>query len=231
MSNENHTNQDGRLGGFISLLFCLLLLFAFLWYSLSLHLPHLYCPFHQSFILFSLCPHLSLCGSPFLSRPIRLFPSWFLLFPLFVFIPRSIPLPSIANTLSVTLFFNIFIAAGPTWKNFTDFFPQSFRHELRCVCVDNVCTFSSQESVLVFLKCKSRNIFLVFFNRLPWSHLEKWIYRRRGLCEHEQICLGNMWVHPEMVWTKAQFGNVCFKRGKCFACGHMWEGKGQKTRG
>lgn len=123
MSNENHTNQDGRLGGFISLLFCLLLLFAFLWYSLSLHLPHLYCPFHQSFILFSLCPHLSLCGSPFLSRPIRLFPSWFLLFPLFVFIPRSIPLPSIANTLSVTLFFNIFIPAGPTWKNFTDFFP------------------------------------------------------------------------------------------------------------
>lgn len=44
-------------------------------------------------------------------------------FPLFVFIPRSIPLPSIANTLSVTLFFNIFIPAGPTWKNFTDFFP------------------------------------------------------------------------------------------------------------
>lgn len=116
-------------------------------------------------------------------------------------------------------------------EEFYRFFPQSFRHELRCVCVDNVCAFSSQESVLVFLKCKSRNIFLVFFNRLPWSHLEKWIYRRRGLCEHEQICLGNMWVHPEMVWTKAQFGNVCFKRGKCFACGHMWEGKGQKTRG
>lgn len=42
---------------------------------------------------------------------------------LFVFIPLSIPLPSVANTLSVILFFNISIPAGPTWKNFRYFFP------------------------------------------------------------------------------------------------------------
>lgn len=241
MSNENHTNQDGRLGGFISLLFCLLLHLCLLFFDIlsrSIYLIFIVPSIRPSY--FSLCPHLSLCGSPFLSRPIRLFPSRFLLLPFFVFIPLSIPLPSIANTLSVILFFNISIPAGPTWKNFRYFSPQSFRHELRCV----LTMYAHLESVLVFLKweiyfliCVLFCVFCFFFNRLPWSHLEKCIYRRRGLCEHEQICLGNMWVHPEMVWTNTQFvfitslPKVCFKRGKCFACAHMWKGKGQKTRG
>lgn len=34
MSNENHTNQDGRLGGFISLLFCLLLHLCLLFFDI-----------------------------------------------------------------------------------------------------------------------------------------------------------------------------------------------------
>lgn len=124
MSNENHTNQDGRLGGFISLLFCLLLHLCLLFFDILSRSIYLI------FIVPSIRPsYSSLFVLIFLSVDLLFFHVLVVVSPpdfsccLFVFIPLSIPLPSVANTLSVILFFNISIPAGPTWKNFRYFFP------------------------------------------------------------------------------------------------------------
>lgn len=135
-SNEIHTKQDGRLDAFLlAILSASLNLplasssFVFLSYSLSLHLPCLYCPFHLSFTLssISLSSYLSLCGPPFLPGSILLpLPhDFFCLYPSVSFPCHPLLPLSPLNSVSTFPFLQ-----GPTWKHVGYFSSHLFRQEL-----------------------------------------------------------------------------------------------------
>lgn len=188
-SNEIHIKQDGRLDAFLPAIHsaaCLLLhlCFFFPFDTLSRSIYPVFIvfsvAFHLSFVLFyiSLCRLLSSLWTSYSSRSYSsISPSWLLLLSLCLFI-LPIPSPS-TSSFYVILCFATFPFLQAPLRSTLAIFPVMYLELCVFVCV-RACTFGRQESALVLPKWEIHFCFALY--HLPWSHLERCIYGRHGLC-------------------------------------------------
>lgn len=225
LSNEIHTKQDGRLHAFLLAFSCCLFLHLCLFYlpfSVLLYLA-VYCPFHLSFTLSSICLLF------FLSMGLLFndFSFWFLLLSLFVFIhPFYSLVIHCCPFLYYLLFFYIFILAFFTWKyvGYISLYLDKSMCACACACV---CTFGRRVCIRFN---EMRHIFLLC--SLPLALKPSW---KMYLPETPFVQTSTnpnskeKHTHHDAVRTNTRPTNevikssVHFKRSKCFAFrGHMW---------